>query len=110
MVRVGGVFDHLGDAQTDAVVQVTSVVNRSDGSAVDDITVPINLAYAADWETRLDANGNRVFDTDGNYEGFVPDDNGLVEQSIYYATVVVTSSGGLVRTFREELWIVAGEA
>lgn len=109
-VRVSGLLDHLGQPQTDATVQVTALVDKNTGAAHSGVSLPLACNYVADWATRTDRDGRRVFDTDGNYEGLIPHTNGVTADTILYATVVATSAGGLVKTWREETVFVRGES
>lgn len=110
IVRVN-VFDEVsGGFAVDATVQVIALADKFTDAVPEAVSLPITCDYVEDWETRTDHRGRRVFLTDGWYEGLIPDNNGIDADTVMYATIRITTAGGLVGTRREQCQFVHGEA
>ena len=86
------------------VLELTSLTNTETGEVIDDadveVTIVNNLGQeitGETWPLTMEV------DSTGRYAATLPDDLGIANHKHYVATIVATSQGGIVRTFKRQL-------
>lgn len=100
-IVLGGLRDQSDAVLVDATVTLQSLVERASGEPVTGVSTPLALPYVADWESIVDEDGKRVFESDGNYMAVLPHSAGWQATREYVATVRAVSDSGVRGEWQE---------